>query len=139
MEVLRYKLDSDGADDRARATNLFWDWDDDLDTIENLFKNESKSVKTAVFSMYPLYHPGAEFIETMLKLGADPNYSDADEWSLLDIVLNKGDDEALKILLSYCPNMRVTKFVAEAVEQKGSKLAKETVAKCEVVKSIYAD
>ena len=137
MEVLRYKLDSEGGEDRARAINLFWDFDDGVDTLENLFKNESKSVKTAAFGMWPLYYPGADFLEVMLGLGADPNYTDADEWSLLDLVLNQGNDEALKILLSYNPTLRVTRSVAEAVQKHGSTLAKKTVAKCEVVKGIY--
>jgi len=138
MEVLRYKLDLEGSDDRCRASNLFWDFDDDTDTLENLFKNETKSVKTAVFSMYPLYYPGVDFIETMLRLGADPNYSDADDWSLLDIVLNKGDDEALKILLNYNPTMRITQSVAKAVKKQGSQLAKETVKKCEIVNGVWS-
>jgi ankyrin repeat protein len=137
MEVLRYKLDSEGADDRARASNLFWDWDDDLDTLENLFKNETKSVKTAAFGMYPLYYPGSDFVETMLRIGASPDYSDADDWSFLSIVLNHGDDEALKVLLKYAPVMRVVKCVAAAVLENGSQLAKETVAKCEIVNDIY--
>ena len=137
MEVLRYKLDSEGGEDRVRASNLFWDFDDDLDTLENLFKNESTSVKTAAFGMWPLYYPGADFLETMLALGADPNYSDADDWSLLDLVLNQGNDEALKILLRYNPIMKVTRSVAEDVAKKGSKLAKETLTKCEIVKGIY--
>lgn len=137
MEVLRYKLDREGGEDRARATNLFWDFDDDLDTLENLFKNESKSVKTAAFGMWPLCYPGADFLETMLGLGADPNYSDADDWSLLDLVLNQGNDEALKILLRYNPAMKVVRSVAEDVAKKGSALAKETLAKCEVVKGVY--
>ena len=134
---MEYKLDKEGADDRCRATNLFLDWEDDRDTLVNLFKNESKSVKTAVFGMWPLYYPGADFLETMLKLGADPNYTDADEWTLLDLVLNQGNDEALKILLSYNPNMKVTRSVAEDVAKKGSKLAKETLKKCEIVPGIY--
>ena len=133
MEVLRYKLDSEGADDRARAANLFWDFDDDLDTLENLFKNESKSVKTAALSNYPLLYPGVELIETLLELGASPNYSDADDWSLLDIVLNHGDDEALHVLLKYKPTMKILQNVAEEIKKNGSRLAKETVAKCEVV------
>lgn len=133
MEVLRYKLDIEGADDRARATALFWDFDDDLDTLENLFKNETKSVKTAAFGMWPAFYPCADFLESMLSVGADPNYSDADDWSLLDLVLNQGKDEALSILLRYSPAMRVRKFVADAVMKRGTKLAKETVAKCEVV------
>ena len=137
MEVLRYKLDSEGGEDRVRASNLFWDFDDDLDTLENLFKNESTSVKTAAFGMWPLYYPGADFLETMLALGAYPNYSDADDWSLLDLVLNQGNDEALKILLRYNPIMKVTRSVAEDVAKKGSKLAKETLTKCEIVKGIY--
>jgi len=131
-EVLLYKLDSEGAEDRARATNLFWDFDDDIDTLENLFKNETKSVKTAAFGMWPGFYPCADFLETMLGIGADPNYSDGDEWSLLDLVLNQGNDEALNILLRYSPAMRVTKCVAETVMKRGTKLAKETVAKCEI-------
>jgi hypothetical protein len=133
MEVLKYKLDHEGADDRIRATDLFWDWDDDLDTLENLFKNETKSVKTAAFGMYPLYYPGADFVETMLKLGADPNYSDADDWTLLDLVLNLGDDVALRILLTYMPEMKIQKSVAEHVQKKGSHLAKDIAKRCEIV------
>ena len=132
MEVLKYKLDREGADDRIRACDLFWDWEDNLDTLENLFKNESKSVKTAVLSNYP-YCPGVDFIETMLKLGADPNYSDADDWTLLDIVLNHGDDEALRILMSYMPEMKIQKSVAEDVKKRGSHLAKDVAKRCEIV------
>jgi hypothetical protein len=33
--------------------------------------------------------------------------------------------------------MRVTRSVAKDVEKRGSKLAKETVKKCEIVKGIY--
>jgi len=80
--------------------------------------------------MWPLYYPGADFLETMLGLGADPNYSDGDEWSLLDLVLNQGNDEALNILLSHNPVMKVTRYVAEDVEKNGSLLAKKTVGKC---------
>jgi len=119
-------------DDRIRASELFWDWDDDLDTLENLFKNETKSVKTAAFGMYPLYYPGADFVETMLKLGADPNYSDCDGWTLLDLVLNLGDDKALEILLSYMPEMKIQKYVAESAEKRGSLLAKDVVKRCEI-------
>jgi len=120
-------------DDRIRASNLFWDFDDDLDTLENLFKNETKSVKTAAFGMYPLYYPGADFVETMLKLGADPNYSDCDGWTLLDLVLNLGDDVALRILLTYMPEMKIQKSVAEGVEKRGSPLAKDIAKRCEIV------
>jgi ankyrin repeat protein len=133
MEVLKYKLDREGADDRVRADNLFWDFKDDVDTLENLFKNESQSVKTAVLSNYPLYYPGIDFIKTMLKLGADPNYSDCDGWSFLDIVLNHGNDEALRILMSYMPEMKIQKSVAEKVEERGSLLAKDVVKQCEIV------
>jgi len=139
MEVLRYKLDHEGADDRARADQLFWDWDDGMDTLENLFKKETKSVKTAALSNYPNYYPGVDFIEEMLKIGASPDYTDADEWNFLSIVLNHGDDEALKVLLKHKPVLRVVKCVAAEVEKRGSQLAKETVAKCEIVKDIYDD
>ena len=139
MEVLRYKLDKEGGEDRSRATNLFWDFDDDLDTLENLFKNESKSVKTAAFSMWPLYYPGADFLETMLRLGADPNYSDCDNWTLLDLVLNQGNDEALRILMSYSPDMKVLRSIAEKVEKNGSDLAKDIVRRCERVPGIYEE
>jgi hypothetical protein len=134
MEVLRYKLDREGCDDRIQATNLFWDWEDEVDTLENLFKNETKSVKTAVFGMYPLYYPGADFVETMLRIGADPNYSDCDGWSLLDLVLNHEDDKALEILMSYSPELKVLDIIADKVKKDGSPLAKDIVRRCEIVK-----
>jgi ankyrin repeat protein len=139
MEVLRYKLDIEGGEDRSRASNLFWDFDDDKDTLENLFKNETKSVKTAAFNMWPLYYPGADFIETMLRIGADPNYSDCDNWSLLDLVLNQGNDEALRILLSYKPEMKITNYVSEKVQESGSELAKDVVKRCERRYQVYED
>ena len=128
--MLNYKID--GHEDNYRAFHLFEDWDEGNGTLEELFKNESKSVKTAALNEYAngmcMSH---EYIETMLRLGADPNYTDCDEYSLLEIILLNKREQALRTLLAYSPEMKLRKYIYDGAIKAGG-IFKDIAKRCEV-------
>lgn len=128
--MLDYKID--GHDDNYRSFHLYMDWEDEVGTLEELFKNESKSVKTAAFHQYSNgMCTEDEYLESLLRLGADPNYTDCDEYSLLEIILLNKREKALKTLLAYSPEMRIRKSIYDYAIKYGGIFA-DIARRCEV-------
>lgn len=128
--MLDYKID--GHEDNYRSFHLYMDWEDEGGTLEELFKNESKSVKTAAFHQYSNgMCTEDDYLETLLRLGADPNYTDCDEYSLLEIILLNKREKALKTLLAYSPEMRLRKHIYNGAIKAGG-IFKDIAKRCEV-------
>lgn len=127
--MLDYKID--GHDDNYRAFDLFEKWEDGKGTLEELFKNESKSVITAAFNEYPGMCSSHEYVETLLRLGADPNYTDCDEYSLLEILMINNCEDTLRTLLKYSPELKLRKYIYNGAIKKGG-IWKDVAKRCEV-------
>jgi hypothetical protein len=127
--MLNYKID--GHADNYRAYSLFDDWEDGKGTLEELFKNESKSVITAAFNQYPGACNSHEYVESLLRLGADPNYTDCDEYSLLELVMIQKCEKTLRTLLTYSPEMKLRKYIYDSAIKKGG-IWGDVAKRCEV-------
>jgi len=122
--MLNYKID-------GRAYHLIDEWEDGNGSLEELFKNESKSVITAAFNQYPGVRDSHEYVESLLRLGADPNYTDCDEYSLLEMVMINGCEKTLKTLLRYSPELKIRKYIYNEAKKKGG-IWEDVAKRCEV-------
>lgn len=127
--MLNYKID--GHEDNYRAYHLFDDWEDGNGSLEDLFKNESKSVITAAFNQYPGACNSYEYVESLLRLGADPNYTDCDEYSLLELVMIQKCEKTLRTLLTYSPEMKLRKYIYNGAIKNGGIWA-DVAKRCDV-------
>jgi len=127
--MLNYKID--GHADNYRAYSLFDDWEDGNGTLEELFKNESKSVITAAFNRYPSACGSHAYVETLLRLGADPNYTDCDEYSLLELVMIQKCENTLRTLLTYPLEMKLRKYIYDGAIKTGG-IWGDIAKRCEV-------
>jgi hypothetical protein len=127
--MLNYKID--GHADNYRAYSLFDDWEDGKGSLEELFKNESKSVITAAFNRYPVACNSHEYVEGLLRLGADPNYTDCDEYSLLELVMIQKCEKTLRTLLTYSPEMKLRKYIYDGAIKSGG-IWGDIAKRCEV-------
>lgn len=115
-------------------SHFWYKWEDgDVPTLTEAFKGAPQDCKNSAWYMWNMdeYHT-APIMKELLDIGADPNWVDCDGWSVLELVLEWGGDEAcLKLLEQAGATLKVKSVVADRKHLK-SGYAADLLARCEI-------